>query len=143
LASKKLLYRDEVTAKADELRATPGAAPETGDIDPEGITFTATAIEEMRRQAEVRGTPDGVIRIGIRGGGCNGFAYVFDWDDAEPRDKDKLYKAGEVTVRIDHKSFKYFKGTQLDFVTSMMGHGFQFNNPNAKGACGCGESIQF
>ncbi len=138
----KQLYRDEIKSNADELRAKPGVAPE-GDFDPETITFTATAIAEMKRQSEARGSTGAVIRIGIRGGGCNGFAYVFDWDEGPARDKDKIFEAGDVTVRIDHKSFNYLKGTQLDFVTSMMGHGFQFNNPNAKGACGCGESIQF
>ena len=141
--ASKLLYRDEIKAKVDELKANPGSAPTDPTIDPEGIAITATAIEEIRRQAEVRETPDGVIRIGLRGGGCNGFAYVFDWDDSKPRDKDRVFMAGTVTIRIDPKSFNYLKGTELDFVTSMMGHGFQFNNPNAKGACGCGESVQF
>lgn len=139
--ASKLLYRDKVME--DALRANPGEAPTGADIDPEGITITPTAVAEIARQAQVRGTPNGVIRIGIRGGGCNGFAYVFDWDEGPARDKDRLFQAGDVTIRIDHKSINYLKGMQLDFVTSMMGHGFKFNNPNAKGACGCGESIQF
>jgi iron-sulfur cluster assembly protein len=48
-----------------------------------------------------------------------------------------------VRVVVDPKSYVYFQGTELDFVSSMMGHGFKFNNPNAKGSCGCGESVQF
>ena len=34
-------------------------------------------------------------------------------------------------------------GTELDYETNIMGHGFKFQNPNVKGACGCGESVQF
>jgi len=48
-----------------------------------------------------------------------------------------------IRVFIDPKSMVYLDGTELDFVTSIMGHGFKFNNPNVKGACGCGESVQF
>jgi len=44
---------------------------------------------------------------------------------------------------VDPKSLVYLAGLQLDFIRGMMGHGFKFNNPNAKGACGCGESVQF
>ena len=54
-----------------------------------------------------------------------------------------MIEAFGVKVVIDPKSFVYLRGMQLDFVRGMMGHGFKFNNPNAKGACGCGESVQF
>ncbi len=46
-------------------------------------------------------------------------------------------------VFVDPKSFLYLDGSTLDFATSMMGHGFKFVNPNVKGSCGCGESVQF
>src|SRR5438874_624598 len=48
-----------------------------------------------------------------------------------------------VKLVCDPKSLVYLDGTTLDFVTSVMGHGFKFVNPNVKGACGCGESVQF
>jgi iron-sulfur cluster assembly protein len=48
-----------------------------------------------------------------------------------------------VKVFVDPKSLTFLDGTTLDFVTGMMGHGFKFQNPNAKGECGCGESVQF
>ena len=48
-----------------------------------------------------------------------------------------------VSIVVDPKSLVYLGGMQLDFVRGMMGHGFKFNNPNAKGSCGCGESVQF
>jgi iron-sulfur cluster assembly protein len=141
---KKLLYRDEVVARLGEeapMKATPGTTEV--EVDPDRITITETAAAEIKRQRDKRGTPDGVIRIGIRGGGCTGFSYLFDWDDKGRRDNDIVIEQHGVTVLCDPKSFNYLKGMELDFQTSMMGYGFKFNNPNAKGACGCGESVMF
>jgi len=51
--------------------------------------------------------------------------------------------AGTVRLFIDKKSMLYLRGTTLNFFTGLMGHGFKFENPNVKGSCGCGESVQF
>lgn len=128
------------------MMTTPATAP-TEPAPPvaagaAGIDITAAAADEIRRQRDKRGTAGAAIRVGIRGGGCTGFTYVFEWAD-EPRPTDKVFTAHGVTVVTDPKSFVYLRGMQLDFVRGMMGHGFKFNNPNAKGACGCGESVQF
>jgi iron-sulfur cluster assembly protein len=109
----------------------------------QGITITASAADEIRKQAVKRGKPESALRIGIKGGGCTGFSYLFEWADGEPRPKDRVFEREGVKVVIDPKSLVYLDGTELDFVRGMMGHGFKFNNPNAKGACGCGESVQF
>ena len=107
------------------------------------IVITVAAAEEIERQRTKRGTPDAAIRVGIRGGGCTGFSYLFEWDDKEPRKLDKVFAEHGVKLVVDPKSFIYLRGTQLDFIKSMMGHGFKFINPNVKGQCGCGESVQF
>jgi iron-sulfur cluster assembly protein len=107
------------------------------------IVITESAAREIMRQNQKRGTPESAIRVGIRGGGCTGFSYIFEWDDKEPRPTDKVFQEHGVKLYVDPKSFVYLRGTELDFVSGMMGHGFKFNNPNAKGACGCGESVQF
>ena len=141
---KKLLYRDEIIARMGEeapLKATPGSSEV--DTNPDSITITQSAAREIQRQRDKLGNPRGIIRIGIRGGGCTGFSYMFDWDDSAPRDTDRVFEAHGVAVVCDPKSFEYLKGTEIDFVTSMMGYGFKFNNPRATGACGCGESVQF
>jgi len=121
--------------------ATP-ATPVTPPAGPAPVDITESAAQEIARQRAKRGTPEASIRIGIRGGGCTGFSYVFEWADA-PRPTDKVFVAFGVSVIVDPKSFVYLSGMQLDFVRGMMGHGFKFNNPNAKGSCGCGESVQF
>ena len=85
------------------------------------------------------------MRVGIRGGGCTGFSYLFEWSDQEPRAEDKVlaFEDGAVRVFVDPKSFIYLDGSTLEYQTTMMGRGFKFTNPNVKGTCGCGESVQF
>jgi iron-sulfur cluster assembly protein len=126
--------------------APPTATP-TPTIGKREVDITAAAADEIAKQKAKRGTPEAMIRLGVRGGGCTGFTYVFEWADTlKPTDKQfsGTTTAGEVVgVVVDPKSLVYLGGMQLDFVKGMMGHGFKFNNPNAKGACGCGESVNF
>jgi iron-sulfur cluster assembly protein len=117
--------------------AAPAAAPGKREVE-----ITAAAAAEIAKQRDKRGTPDAMIRIGVRGGGCTGFTYVFEWSE-QVRPSDKVFSAHGVSIVVDPKSLVYLGGMQLDFVRGMMGHGFKFNNPNAKGSCGCGESVQF
>jgi iron-sulfur cluster assembly protein len=119
----------------------PSPAPEK-PISKREIEITEAAAQEIAKQRAKRGTPDARIRIGVRGGGCTGFTYVFEWAD-EPRPTDHEFSAYGVSIVVDPKSLVFLGGMQLDFVRGMMGHGFKFNNPNAKGSCGCGESVQF
>jgi iron-sulfur cluster assembly protein len=107
------------------------------------IQITDSAVAEIKAQRDKRGTPGAALRIGIRGGGCTGFSYLFEWSDGPARERDMVVEKDGVQVLVDPKSLVYLDGTELDFVRGMMGHGFKFNNPNAKGACGCGESVQF
>ena len=106
------------------------------------VEVTAAAAEEIAKQKAKRGTPEAIIRIGVRGGGCTGFTYVFEWAESI-RPTDKVFSAHGVSIVVDPKSLVYLGGMELDFVRGMMGHGFKFNNPNAKGSCGCGESVNF
>lgn len=108
-----------------------------------GISITAAAAEEIKRQGERRGMPGAAVRLGVRGGGCSGYSYLFDWEAGEPRARDQVFSEHGVRVYVDPRSLRLLAGTELDFVRSLTGHGFKFNNPNAKGSCGCGESIQF
>src|SRR5581483_12517314 len=110
------------------------------------IEVTPAAVEQIRkltarRVAEGK-TAEG-LRIGLRGGGCDGFSYVFEWADKPAGPRDHVLEFDGVRVFIDKKSMLYLAGTTLNFVTGLMGHGFKFENPNVKGSCGCGESVQF
>jgi iron-sulfur cluster assembly protein len=113
-----------------------------------GLSVSPTALAEIHKLKDKRdqeGKPTFGLRVGIRGGGCTGFGYLFEWCDKEPRPTDRVFEFDEGRIRVvcDPKSLIYLDGTTLDFVTSVMGHGFKFVNPNVKGTCGCGESVQF
>jgi len=127
------------TMSASATTSSPTPAPA---VSKKEIEITEAAAQEIAKQRDKRGNPDAMIRIGIRGGGCTGFTYVFEWAE-QVRPTDHVIRAHGVAVVVDPKSLVYLGGMQLDYVRGMMGHGFKFNNPNAKGSCGCGESVQF
>lgn len=104
-----------------------------------GISLTAAAAEHVQRNLDNRGRGEG-IRLGVRTNGCSGLSYVFEFVD-EIDDDDVVFETSDVKLFIDPKSLLYLDGTELDFVKEGLNEGFQFNNPNAKGACGCGESF--
>lgn len=142
MSTKRLLHRD----KAEGLQASPGKAPETV-ANPDTVTVTAAAWEEICRQAQKLETAPRAIRVGLRGGGCSGFTYTFEWDQKAPREKDLVIKGvvenEQLQVYIDHRSMKLLKGTVLNYHRSLMNQGFKFHNPNSTGTCGCGESTSF
>ena len=109
------------------------------------ISVSDRAIQEIKKAAAKRAqTPKG-LRVGIRGGGCTGFSYFFEWSDTDPRPEDQVlaYEEGAVKVFLDPKSKLFLEGSTLDYATTLMARGFKWVNPNAKGTCGCGESVQF
>jgi len=132
-------------SSTDSTITPPPVAPATEPAKSRSIEITASAADEIRKQRDKRdkrGNPDAKIRVGIRGGGCTGYTYVFEWAE-QLRPSDREFFGHGVSIVVDPKSLVYLAGMQLDFVRGMMGHGFKFNNPNVKGDCGCGESVQF
>lgn len=115
----------------------------TAGADQPKLIVTPAAAEVMREQLRKRGTPEAAIRFGIRGGGCTGYSYVFEFSDKPPRKNDHVIDADGVRVYVDPKSMIYLEGTSVHFEKGIRGHGFQFANPNVKNDCGCGESISF
>ena len=81
------------------------------------------------------------FRIGIKGGGCSGFQYIFSSEDHFQQDKEEKLSINNIDVLIDKKSIPYIKGSELDYVQEMIGSSFNIKNPNAKSACGCGTSF--
>lgn len=125
----------------------PRTTPQHSQIEPVRFRATAAAIahiEKLQHKRRAEGKPTLGLRIGIRGGGCTGFSYLFEWEDHPPKSHDHVFPVSETAfIAIDPKSFVYLQGTELDYVTGLMGHGFRLSNPNAKGSCGCGDSVQF
>lgn len=80
------------------------------------------------------------LRVGVKTTGCSGLAYVLEFVD-ELNDDDQVFEQDNLKLIVDGKSLVYIDGTQLDFVKEGLNEGFQFNNPNVNGECGCGESF--
>jgi len=109
------------------------------------VEVTERAVNEIKKASSARASRPKGLRVGIRGGGCTGFSYLFEWSDSEPRPEDKVlaFEDGTVRVFIDPKSYVYLDGSTLEYSTSLMGRGFKFVNPKVKSTCGCGESVSF
>jgi iron-sulfur cluster assembly protein len=105
------------------------------------IFVSEVAAEQIKEQLQKRGTPDGFLRLGVKGGGCSGFSYVLRFEDSSPREIDKTFQINGVNIVVDTKSLLYLKGCTLDWETSLVKRGFKFINPNEKSQCGCGHSF--
>ncbi len=106
------------------------------------VTLTPDAAKEIRRIIQENSFSENVaIRLGIKGGGCAGFTYYFDFESEEPKQMDRLFESQGLRLIVDRKSLIYIDGTQVDFKTSLMERGFKFDNPKAHAACGCGTSF--
>jgi iron-sulfur cluster assembly protein len=104
------------------------------------ITLTEPAAERVRKFLAGRGKGLGV-RLGVRTSGCSGMAYVLEFVDELDEENDMMFEDHGVKVIIDKKSLVYLDGTELDYAKEGLNEGFQFNNPNVKNECGCGESF--
>jgi iron-sulfur cluster assembly protein len=80
------------------------------------------------------------LRVGVQGGGCSGFQYQLALD--EQRDGDQVFDHDGIRVIVDAASLQYVDGSTVDYTESLMGAGFQVNNPNVVAACGCGSSFR-
>jgi iron-sulfur cluster assembly accessory protein len=103
------------------------------------LTLTPTAIQKVKTILAERGEEAG-LRIAVIGGGCSGFQYQMTLDK-EANVDDQVIEQDGLRVFIDARSLLYLNGTRIDYVESLTGSGFKFENPNAKGSCGCGESF--
>lgn len=82
-----------------------------------------------------------LVRFGVKGGGCTGFAYVIDYSLSPPFSTDTTWSIGEITFMVDAKSLKYLSGSRVTYRKSLMYEGFVFENPNEASRCGCGASF--
>ncbi len=105
------------------------------------VTLTDIAADKVRgflAQQESEGEIG--LRVGVRGGGCSGFQYALALD--EKREEDHVFDHEGIRVIVDPASLRYVDGSNVDFTESMMGSGFEVNNPNVVAACGCGSSFR-
>lgn len=121
--------------------ATPTASDLRFQISEEQlVNLTAQAAEkvvEIRSSEEIES--DMPLRLRVVGGGCAGFSYDLYFDNKS--DLDREYKLNGVDIIVDEMSLMYLVGTTIDYVESLSGAGFKFDNPGVKATCGCGSSF--
>lgn len=114
---------------------TPEVKPKTTPI-----TLTANATAKVKEiMAQQNPVPAG-LRVGVVGGGCSGFSYSMSFENA-PGMMDKVFDMDGLKVYVDATSVMYLNGCVVDYVETLEGAGFKFENPNVKSTCGCGSSF--
>ena len=103
------------------------------------ITLTEKAAQRVEKYLESRGKGVG-LKLAVKTTGCSGMAYVLEFADEIPSD-DHIFESHGIKIMVNPKSLIYIDGTELDFAREGLNEGFQFNNPNVKDSCGCGESF--
>ena len=104
------------------------------------VTLTANAVTKVK---EIMGQQNPVpagLRIGVVGGGCSGFSYSMQFENGAGA-MDKTFEFGDLKVFIDATSLMYLQGATVDYIETLEGAGFKFENPNVKTTCGCGSSF--
>ena len=104
------------------------------------ITLTDRAAKKVQQTLSRRGHGEGV-RIGVKTTGCSGLAYVLEYVDT-PSAEDVCFECNGCKLFVDPKSCPYVQGTEIDYVRNGLNEGFEFNNPNERDRCGCGESFR-
>jgi iron-sulfur cluster assembly protein len=104
------------------------------------IQMTQNAVEKVREILDTQEPKPAGLRISVVGGGCSGFNYSMVFETS-PGLLDKTYTFDGLSVYVDQASMLYLDGAEVDYVETMEGAGFKFNNPNVKTTCGCGSSF--
>src|SRR5437763_17086273 len=107
-----------------------------------GVILSEKAASEVKKIITEQNLPEGtVLRVGVQGGGCSGFAYSLNFDNATS-ERDRVIEAHGVKLAVDKKFAPYLDGTFIDFYDGLEKRGFVCNNPNVVKSCGCGGSFQ-
>ena len=119
------------TTVQPNIETTPKAFP---------VSLTPTAVAKVKEiMAQQDPMPAG-LRIGVVGGGCSGFSYSMNFENAAGM-MDKVFNFDELKVFVDATSLMYLQGCVVDYVETLEAAGFKFENPNVKSTCGCGSSF--
>jgi iron-sulfur cluster assembly protein len=103
------------------------------------VSLTESAARQIKKQLEKRGKGIG-LKLGVKKSGCSGYAYALDYADTL-NENDAVFENFGVKVIVPEADMEFVDGIELDYRREGINEAFQFNNPNVKGTCGCGESF--
>lgn len=104
------------------------------------VTLTQAAVTTLEGVLARSGQDARGLRIAVTDGGCAGHKYQMGLE-RDAADGDAVLEFGGVLVFVDPASQPYLDGVVVDFVESLEGSGFRFDNPKAASTCGCGKSF--
>ena len=104
------------------------------------VKLTEVAVSKVSEILNSQDPKPAGLRISVVGGGCSGFSYQMNFDQAAGM-LDKTYDFNGLKVFVDQASLLYLDGVEIDYLETLEGAGFKFNNPNVKSTCGCGSSF--
>ena len=99
------------------------------------IKFTDKALKQINALLSKK-DKGSFFRIAIKGGGCSGFQYEFTFDQTKTNDV-LIFN----NILIDKQSADLLKGSEVDYVSELIGEQFKITNPQTKSSCGCGVSF--
>jgi iron-sulfur cluster assembly accessory protein len=122
------------------MATTPEVTPTEASPKTAPVTFSPSAVKKIKEiMAQQNPVPAG-LRLGVVGGGCSGFSYSMSFETAAGM-MDKVFDVEGLKVYVDATSSMYLQGATVDYVETLEGAGFKFENPNAQRTCGCGSSF--
>ena len=95
------------------------------------IKFTENAIKQVNQLVSTK-IPGTYFRISVLGGGCSGFKYDFSFDNNINQEDEKIKN-----IIIEKASLEILRGSEIDFVSELMGTSFKISNPKSKSSSGC------
>ncbi len=104
------------------------------------LEITTTAVAKVKEILAKQDPQPSGMRVSVVGGGCSGFSYQMNFE-SETNGIDKIFDFDGLKVFVDQASLMYLKGTRIDYLETLEGAGFKFENPNVKSTCGCGSSF--
>jgi iron-sulfur cluster assembly accessory protein len=119
---------------------TPTTGTPVPEVKKAPITLTPNATAKVKEIMGQQNPAPAGLRVGVVGGGCSGFSYSMQFENSAGM-MDKVFDFDGLKVFVDATSVMYLNGCIVDYVETLEGAGFKFENPNVKSTCGCGSSF--
>src|SRR5260370_93538 len=119
---------------------TSSRLPNPRSEDTQMITVTPVATTKVKEIMSQQNPSPVALRVAVVGGGCSGFSYHMAFENQE-NPTDNVYEFDGLKVLVDQMSEMYLDVISIDYIETLEGAGFKFNNPNVKSTCGCGSSF--
>jgi iron-sulfur cluster assembly accessory protein len=119
---------------------TTTPTPATPQVKTPPISLTPNAVAKVKEIMSQQNPVPAGLRVSVVGGGCSGFSYSMQFENGAGM-MDKVFDMDGLKVYVDATSIMYLNGCRVDYVETLEGAGFKFENPNVKSTCGCGSSF--